>query len=186
MGKQVPLGFERLRVCELFAELLHLSNMPLLSMVPAEFEDEEDTGSGATLTENITASAGAGVTGALEGGDSPLLPDHNTGREEHQVYLVEKEILKEGLENSTTTTTTTLILQVDSPSPKHPDLSAQEIGGGDKNLPLPESKTPEPLSRVPLALSMRGYSAGDALKLTFIETGVLTTCLVKPYLTTFV
>lgn len=177
VGKQVPLGFERLRVCELFAELLHLSNMPLLSMVPAEFEDEEDTGSGATLTENITASAGAGVTGALEGGDSPLLPDHNTGREEHQVYLVEKEILKEGLENSTTTTTTTLILQVDSPSPKHPDLSAQEIGGGDKNLPLPESKTPEPLSRVPLALSMRGYSAGDALKLTFIETGVLTTCL---------
>jgi hypothetical protein len=31
MGRRVPLGFERLRVCELFAELLHLSNMSLLN-----------------------------------------------------------------------------------------------------------------------------------------------------------
>ncbi|RKP13482.1 SIT4 phosphatase-associated protein-domain-containing protein, partial [Piptocephalis cylindrospora] len=36
VGKQVPLGFERLRVCELFAELLHLSSMALLNMTLAE------------------------------------------------------------------------------------------------------------------------------------------------------
>ncbi|KAI9226638.1 MAG: SIT4 phosphatase-associated protein-domain-containing protein, partial [Piptocephalis tieghemiana] len=42
VGKQVPLGFERLRVCELFAELLHLSSMALLNISPATtFEEEE-------------------------------------------------------------------------------------------------------------------------------------------------
>ncbi|KAI7825078.1 SIT4 phosphatase-associated protein-domain-containing protein, partial [Kickxella alabastrina] len=32
MGLREPLGFERLRICELFAELLHCSNMPRLNM----------------------------------------------------------------------------------------------------------------------------------------------------------
>ncbi|KAJ2719102.1 sporulation-induced protein [Coemansia sp. Benny D115] len=32
MGPREPLGFERLRICELFAELLHCSNMPRLNV----------------------------------------------------------------------------------------------------------------------------------------------------------
>ncbi|KAJ1940963.1 sporulation-induced protein, partial [Linderina macrospora] len=32
LGLREPLGFERLRICELFAELLHCSNMPRLNM----------------------------------------------------------------------------------------------------------------------------------------------------------
>ncbi|RUS16783.1 SIT4 phosphatase-associated protein-domain-containing protein [Endogone sp. FLAS-F59071] len=36
MGPLVPLGFERLKVCELFAELLHCSNMSNLNIVPEE------------------------------------------------------------------------------------------------------------------------------------------------------
>ncbi|RKP09045.1 SIT4 phosphatase-associated protein-domain-containing protein [Thamnocephalis sphaerospora] len=39
MGRRVPLGFERLRVCELFAELLHLSNMGLLNSLLASDTD---------------------------------------------------------------------------------------------------------------------------------------------------
>ncbi|CAG8596141.1 1259_t:CDS:10, partial [Dentiscutata heterogama] len=36
IGKMVPLGFERFRICELFAELLHCSNMSLLNVVRQE------------------------------------------------------------------------------------------------------------------------------------------------------
>ncbi|KAG0246779.1 hypothetical protein BGX31_009026 [Mortierella sp. GBA43] len=34
IGKQVPLGFERLKICEMFAELLHCSNMAILNSKP--------------------------------------------------------------------------------------------------------------------------------------------------------
>ncbi|KAG0257109.1 hypothetical protein BG011_004159 [Mortierella polycephala] len=34
IGKQVPLGFERLKICEMFAELLHCSNMAVLNSRP--------------------------------------------------------------------------------------------------------------------------------------------------------
>ena len=36
-----------------------------------------------------------------------------------------------------------------------------------------------PAYRVPLSDSMRGISAGDALKIVFIESDVLSTCLVR-------
>ncbi|RUS13113.1 SIT4 phosphatase-associated protein-domain-containing protein, partial [Jimgerdemannia flammicorona] len=36
MGPLIPLGFERLKVCELFAELLHCSNMSNLNVVVVE------------------------------------------------------------------------------------------------------------------------------------------------------
>ena len=32
IGKMVPLGFERFRICELFAELLHCSNISSLNI----------------------------------------------------------------------------------------------------------------------------------------------------------
>ncbi|KAJ1729880.1 sporulation-induced protein, partial [Coemansia sp. Benny D160-2] len=35
-GLREPLGFERLRICELFAELLHCSNMPRLNIPPPQ------------------------------------------------------------------------------------------------------------------------------------------------------
>ncbi|KAF9150888.1 hypothetical protein BG015_007294 [Linnemannia schmuckeri] len=34
IGKQTPLGFERLKICEMFAELLHCSNMAVLNSKP--------------------------------------------------------------------------------------------------------------------------------------------------------
>ncbi|ORZ28877.1 SIT4 phosphatase-associated protein-domain-containing protein [Lobosporangium transversale] len=34
IGRQVPLGFERLKICEMFAELLHCSNMAILNSRP--------------------------------------------------------------------------------------------------------------------------------------------------------
>ncbi|KAF9109133.1 hypothetical protein BGX27_007957 [Mortierella sp. AM989] len=34
IGRQIPLGFERLKICEMFAELLHCSNMAVLNSRP--------------------------------------------------------------------------------------------------------------------------------------------------------
>lgn len=42
LGEQMPLGFERLKICELFAELLHCSNMSNLNDEEGEAEEEED------------------------------------------------------------------------------------------------------------------------------------------------
>ncbi|KAJ1676037.1 sporulation-induced protein [Spiromyces aspiralis] len=40
-GPQVPVGFERLRICELLAEILHCSNMRRLNLTREEIEEEE-------------------------------------------------------------------------------------------------------------------------------------------------
>lgn len=42
LGEQMPLGFERLKICELFAELLHCSNMSNLNGEENEAEEDED------------------------------------------------------------------------------------------------------------------------------------------------
>ncbi|KAJ8655867.1 hypothetical protein O0I10_008531 [Lichtheimia ornata] len=42
LGEQMPLGFERLKICELFAELLHCSNMSNLNDEEGEAEEDED------------------------------------------------------------------------------------------------------------------------------------------------
>lgn len=38
-----PLGFERLKICELFAELLHCSNMSSLNVIQGNAEEEESS-----------------------------------------------------------------------------------------------------------------------------------------------
>ncbi|KAJ2742626.1 sporulation-induced protein [Coemansia sp. BCRC 34301] len=42
-GLREPLGFERLRICELFAELLHCSNMPRLNHQPVPAKSPSDS-----------------------------------------------------------------------------------------------------------------------------------------------
>lgn len=39
----VPLGFERLKICELFAELLHCSNMSSLNVISEEAQTDNQT-----------------------------------------------------------------------------------------------------------------------------------------------
>ncbi|CEP10194.1 hypothetical protein [Parasitella parasitica] len=45
LGELEPLGFERLKICELFAELLHCSNMSNLNNFSMTPEEEEEAGS---------------------------------------------------------------------------------------------------------------------------------------------
>ncbi|KAJ2076403.1 sporulation-induced protein, partial [Coemansia sp. RSA 988] len=59
-GMREPLGFERLRICELFAELLHCSNMPRLNQRVGLGGSSSSSGSSSPrreLTQNDTAEA---------------------------------------------------------------------------------------------------------------------------------
>ncbi|KAJ1879066.1 sporulation-induced protein [Coemansia sp. RSA 486] len=63
LGLREPLGFERLRICELFAELLHCSNMPRLNQSVGSASDDAvfvDASAG-TDTGAVTADASASV-----------------------------------------------------------------------------------------------------------------------------
>ncbi|KAG9051568.1 hypothetical protein FS837_004078 [Tulasnella sp. UAMH 9824] len=70
-GQVVPLTFERFRICELYAEVLHCSNMALLNRQPGsgpKYDDEGRLVGGLNALEELAKVA----TGAQ---DSPLQPD---------------------------------------------------------------------------------------------------------------
>ncbi|KAG8920175.1 hypothetical protein FRC01_000890 [Tulasnella sp. 417] len=70
-GQVVPLTFERFRICELYAEVLHCSNMALLNRQPGsgpKYDGEGRLVGGLTALEELAKVA----TGAQ---DSPLQPD---------------------------------------------------------------------------------------------------------------
>ncbi|KAJ2910350.1 sporulation-induced protein, partial [Coemansia aciculifera] len=71
-GMREPLGFERLRICELFAELLHCSNMPRLNQQPVNPDGE------ATAQVNdspTTTSAGIANDGEFVDGTGSVYSD---------------------------------------------------------------------------------------------------------------
>ncbi|KAJ1962044.1 sporulation-induced protein, partial [Dipsacomyces acuminosporus] len=78
-GLREPLGFERLRICELFAELLHCSNMPRLNLLGGE--DSRSSSGPADAEKPIDTSVDDGADDAAkskdEGGeifkDSPII-----------------------------------------------------------------------------------------------------------------
>ncbi|KAG0367781.1 SIT4 phosphatase-associated protein-domain-containing protein [Gamsiella multidivaricata] len=55
IGKQTPLGFERLKICELFAELLHCSNMAVLNSRPIISVSPDGTVKVPTVSINCVA-----------------------------------------------------------------------------------------------------------------------------------
>ncbi|KAJ2014760.1 sporulation-induced protein, partial [Coemansia sp. S85] len=63
-GMREPLGFERLRICELFAELLHCSNMPRLNQAVAGTQSPTPV----SRRDSPTVAA-AGVSEGSDGGE---------------------------------------------------------------------------------------------------------------------
>ncbi|KAJ2711409.1 sporulation-induced protein, partial [Coemansia spiralis] len=57
-GLREPLGFERLRICELFAELLHCSNMPRLNAMPGQ---SASSSAAESQCDSPTAESGAAM-----------------------------------------------------------------------------------------------------------------------------
>ncbi|PIA14100.1 SAPS-domain-containing protein [Coemansia reversa NRRL 1564] len=63
-GMREPLGFERLRICELFAELLHCSNMPRLNQRVGGQCDSNSSGSSSPRGETPQRDIAGAVPGA--------------------------------------------------------------------------------------------------------------------------
>ncbi|KAJ2610242.1 sporulation-induced protein [Coemansia sp. RSA 1365] len=63
-GMREPLGFERLRICELFAELLHCSNMPRLNQRFGQGDSSSSSGSSSPRGETSHRDITDSVSGA--------------------------------------------------------------------------------------------------------------------------
>ncbi|KAI8318888.1 SAPS-domain-containing protein [Martensiomyces pterosporus] len=70
-GMREPLGFERLRICELFAELLHCSNMPRLNLPTGETGESAVAGESKGLGQGGTAEAHTPASPVTTGMASP-------------------------------------------------------------------------------------------------------------------
>ncbi|KAI9594283.1 SIT4 phosphatase-associated protein-domain-containing protein [Syncephalis fuscata] len=160
MGRRVPLGFERLRVCELFAELLHLSNMTLLNIVPAQ-----------TTNANTDASQHESATIAS-----------SIGSETNETTTTENTQSESSAKVGDTTSTTAKDTESKQTSPMstiNGANGASTLNPDDKNTANTDAASTNnattSVSQAPAEQSI--VTPGDALKLKFIETGVLTTCL---------
>ncbi|KAF7726982.1 hypothetical protein EC973_008177 [Apophysomyces ossiformis] len=87
VGERTPLGFERLKICELFAELLHCSNMSNLNTVLAEQSEKKEsennvqdihTNLSGDVTDNNTAKSANGEEDTINQHQSASNQDHST------------------------------------------------------------------------------------------------------------
>ncbi|KAK3821063.1 MAG: Extragenic suppressor of kinetochore protein 1 [Benniella sp.] len=74
IGKQAPLGFERLKICEMFAELLHCSNMAVLNSRPIISVSPDGTVKVPTVAlndaDNCNMSLRSGIVSNGKSGDT--------------------------------------------------------------------------------------------------------------------
>ncbi|KAJ1726051.1 sporulation-induced protein, partial [Coemansia biformis] len=73
-GPCEPLGFERLRICELFAELLHCSNMPRLNAMPGSSGRDD----AALQCDSPTAESGTTTPQLQQHYSTSAAADHDT------------------------------------------------------------------------------------------------------------
>ncbi|OZJ02235.1 hypothetical protein BZG36_04543 [Bifiguratus adelaidae] len=178
MGSQTPLGFERLRICELFAELLHCSNMNNLNDSQTEdspFVDEEPKNIhhfGTTLYRSKRIS-------------SEFADDDESQIEISEIAAAEQP---EQEKTPATEPVTDNPKDTDNFTESHSNTaegghSSTDNGEGPKNV---NNTTDKEESKVPTndgtavemeTSSEKTLSTGDALKTEFIKHKVLPTCL---------
>ncbi|KAI8343547.1 SIT4 phosphatase-associated protein-domain-containing protein [Chlamydoabsidia padenii] len=172
IGEQIPLGFERLKICELFAELLHCSNMSNLnitevkeSLLPLDQDCEKDQG---THDSNPNFSINNDVDDEM---DEKVL-------ENLQAESNEKS--SEHTQTATTTTDTITTKETSTPLDGDSDNSAQEseettLSAPNKsleNIPTEAANAIETLEQA----QRQDLPMGDYLKLQLVQHKVLPTC----------
>ncbi|ORZ17185.1 SIT4 phosphatase-associated protein-domain-containing protein [Absidia repens] len=176
IGEQIPLGFERLKICELFAELLHCSNMSNLNAIDNDIEETE----GSPLSE---------LSDQEDKNDSTNGQDDNNIDNKDTSEHLQAETKVEDPSTSTTTNNATAI------SSSELDTNKSENDGDQEKKPSEESTT------APIALAtddklqdttntteaseardilqqdqQRVLPMGDYLKLQLVQHKVLPTC----------
>lgn len=152
MGPLVPLGFERLKVCELFAELLHCSNMSNLNMLPDE-QALDELPDNTNHIEQIPASKEEGIVKTT-----------NVATEE-----------------TAETSSSPMETEPTSPSLADTASNVVKPSDCVESLPngVHESGTVTAATADALSTAMPVVPVGDFLKIKFVEHRVMPTCLVN-------
>ncbi|ORZ10438.1 SIT4 phosphatase-associated protein-domain-containing protein [Absidia repens] len=149
IGEQMPLGFERLKICELFAELLHCSNMSNLNAIDGNEETDETSPSEQTHDGDQEEDKDHGMKDRSGAGNDD---NDNHKPSEHLQAEIKQEIpsLTTSSEIETPESKATAIATTPAPVPDMADDNIQE--------------------------QQHGLPMGDYLKLQLVRHKVLPTC----------
>ncbi|KAI8377499.1 SIT4 phosphatase-associated protein-domain-containing protein [Radiomyces spectabilis] len=166
LGEQMPLGFERLKICELFAELLHCSNMSNLNTpendklehIPEEMEEDEADDMQSQGSETLAADVPKGSSDTKVSAPSA-----------HDLPADAKELLKEdtntaGRDNSNGS----------NKDDKEDDSVAAESTVADDQSPSTDVDLATPTDQ---SSRSNDLVIGDYLKTQFVEHKVMPTCI---------
>ncbi|KAG0268473.1 hypothetical protein BGZ95_002453 [Linnemannia exigua] len=149
IGKQTPLGFERLKICEMFAELLHCSNMAVLNSKPIITVSADGT----VRIPKVSVTAHHHSAHSVNG-DAVDEEKHKDKDGQHDSGKASIAADKDTAENHTT-----------------PRASAEE--------PRPSTLASSTIATLASANAIEGdvlIPVGDFLKLQFVDHHIIPTC----------
>ncbi|GBC07712.1 hypothetical protein RclHR1_07640010 [Rhizophagus clarus] len=156
IGKMVPLGFERFRICELFAELLHCSNMSLLNTI----RHDTSTNGFFELKHDYNFDQASNSNGPDANYQTQKVDESSTSMD---IQGIENSKQKDSQQEELTTEQTTkpvsspILMEIveEAPAPQSTDTQTNSFNG---------SVSPE-------------LPVGDLLKSKFVEHKIIPTCL---------
>lgn len=150
IGEQMPLGFERLKICELFAELLHCSNMSNLNAM--DDNQEAETARQLDQQEQLEKGHEGDVNEAISASES-----------EQQGPEPTKDL-------------TTAAETVSSPTLEDSSNTADPSGNSNPAAKIDKLEETAAISVQP---NQQDLPMGDYLKLQLVQYKVLPTCTVS-------
>ncbi|EJD02211.1 SAPS-domain-containing protein, partial [Fomitiporia mediterranea MF3/22] len=167
IGPLAPLTFERFRICELYAELLHCSNMSLLNRPPefdALYDDEGRLKGGLSAMEDlarvIAIGSGAEDQSGMDGDGDEMepaqeLPIHSTDLSSLE-YSDEDEDMSAGDDSSSAgeERMDEIDMNEDNRNSSPPPVSPRDADTPIDRSPLAVASSPLAVTSSPLAVSM--------------------------------
>ncbi|GJJ74790.1 hypothetical protein EMPS_07148 [Entomortierella parvispora] len=180
IGKQTPLGFERLKICEMFAELLHCSNMAVLNSRPIISVSADGTVKVPTVATDVLTHSAAVVTevsetSTLEKTDAETTEDNPS--EPDEKYDTENNTAQEKDDKKS-----------DEQTAKTDETEKKESASEVDDMATPRGSPPPPAPSTLASSTIATLASnntmendvlipvGDFLKLQFVDHRIIPTC----------
>lgn len=202
IGKQVPLGFERLKICEMFAELLHCSNMAVLNSRPIISVSSDGTVKVPTVaadqpfqhyqSQHVKEETDAALAGAVAGNEPAKVEQEPKGSTENE----KEQTLKSDDQAEQTQPTASAVEpknETENATEKQSEKPIEKIENSAATQAVDDQATPKaspPLAPVATSVSSTTGATishatadnevlipvGDFLKLQFVDHRIIPTC----------
>ncbi|KAF9188813.1 hypothetical protein BGZ50_001126 [Haplosporangium sp. Z 11] len=202
IGKQVPLGFERLKICEMFAELLHCSNMAVLNSRPIISVSSDGTVKVPTVaadqpfqhfqSQHVKEEADTALAGAVAGNEPAKVEQEPKGSTENE----KEQTLKSDDQAEQTQPTASAVEpknEAENATEKQSEKPTEKIENSAATQAVDDQATPKaspPLAPVATSVSSTTGTTishatadnevlipvGDFLKLQFVDHRIIPTC----------